>query len=214
MTYSPLLTFLQGRVSLRQSAPAGKLAWKLTGRVGARRLGRCRHNDFALGAGFAVDNRDRHGTRRFCRSRWRQGCCCRGRGGLGRGGGLRHRDDLRRFFGDPQIGRHYRHRLTARAVLGGHRPQHKRTEEQAKRHRDDLRRRNLYRLPISSRTLSKRRRQVIHRHARFRSGFVQIRDPAQCAIRESRQRAYHGLSAAGRSASRGLPQTTKNRGGT
>lgn len=132
---------------MRRSAPAGKLAWKLTGRVGARRLGRCRHNDFALGAGFAVDNRDRHGTRRFCRSRWRQGCCCRGRGGLGRGGGLRHRDDLRRFFGDPQIGRHYRHRLTARAVFGGHRPQHKRTEEQAKRHRDDLRRRNLYRLP-------------------------------------------------------------------
>jgi hypothetical protein len=132
----------------------------------------------------------------------------------GWGGGLRHRDHLRRLFGDAQIRQRDRHRLAARTVFGRHRPQHKRTEEQAKRHHDDLRRRNLKRAPISPRTLSKRRCQVIHGQARFRSGFVQIPDPARCAIRESRRRAYHGLSAAGRSAGGGLAQTTKNRGGT
>src|SRR5262249_50640740 len=86
-----------------RSALAWQLAWKLTGRVGARRLGWRRDYDLALGAGLAVDNRDRHGARRFCRSRWRQGCRCGGRGGFGWGGSLRGRDDFPRLFCDAQV---------------------------------------------------------------------------------------------------------------
>ena len=149
------------------------LLWKLTGRVGAGRLGRRRYHDLSLGPGFAVDDRDRDAAWRLCRRRWLQRCCCGRFGCIVWSRGLRYRNHLRRFLRDAQIRWRSRHGLIARTVFGDHGPQHK-----------------------------PRRYLVGSCPSGAVRSFIVMGDPVpdQPATRESRRRAYHGIPCGRRSA--------------
>ena len=148
-------------------------------RVGARRLGRRRHNDLALGAGLAVDNRDRHAARRAT--------------AIGS-------PPERSSAVTAQNTNAPKNRPSATAIIFA-------AETSV-----------AWRCLLGScpsgavRFFIVMRDPVPDQRVRFRP------NPQPRAIRESRQRAYHGISAASRSAGPRLAgicgETTKNRGGT
>jgi hypothetical protein len=68
------------------------------------------------------------------------------------------------FFCYAQICRRHRDRLASRRIIADYGPQHEKAEEQAERHRDDLRRRDVDRAPAAPGTLPERRCQISRSH--------------------------------------------------